>query len=454
MCTLSLVDLLAQPEGKTLEFKRDVSSPENLLKTMVAFANGAGGVILIGVEDRTRRVLGVSDPTMTEELLANLVSDRIEPRLVSDLQIVPWRRSYILAVHVFASSSRPHFLKRKGRERGVYLRVGSSNRRADPAQTDEIERAAHGRTFDEEPLAGMSSEAIDFRAASECFAERRKLTRGDLRSMGILTHEQGRLVPSVGGLLLFGTDRLTAFPDAFLRAGCFAGSDKSVIVDSVEIQDHLPRVVDQAVAFVRRNMRRAVVIRGTRSVDSWEFPLLALREAITNALVHADYGQQGSPIRLAVFADRMEIDNPGGLVAGLTVKDIRRGVSKLRNRVIGRVFHALGLIEQWGSGIGRMTHACLQAGLPEPVLEEIGSGFRVTFSLQELRQPALDPLDQAILDFTRREEGAPTKAIAAAIHRTTRATRDRIRRLVALGLLLPVGSGPRDPRRIFRAAAR
>jgi ATP-dependent DNA helicase RecG len=450
----SLAEMLAQHEGKTLEFKRDVSAPENLLKTMVAFANGAGGVILIGVEDRTRRVLGIPDPTKTEELLANLVSDCIEPRLVPDVQIVPWRRSYVLAVHVFASSSRPHFLKRQGRERGVYLRVGSTNRRADPAQIDEIERAARGRTFDEEPLTGMSSEAIDFRAASECFTGRRKLTPADLRTMGILTHEQGRLVPSVGGLLLFGPDRLTTFPDAFLRAGCFVGADKSVIVDSADIKDYLPRVVDQAIAFARRNTRRALAIRGTRSVDSWEFPLLALREAITNALVHTDYGQGGSPIRLAVFEDRIEIDNPGGLVAGLTVEDIHRGVSKLRNRVIGRVFHALGLIEQWGSGIGRMTRVCLQAGLPEPVLEEIGSGFRVTFSLQELKQPTLDPLDQAILDFTRREGGAPTQAIAAAIHRTTRATRDRIRKLVALGLLLPVGSGPRDPRRIFKAAAK
>jgi ATP-dependent DNA helicase RecG len=336
----------------------------------------------------------------------------------------------------------------------VYLRVGSTNRQADPAQIEEIARAVRGRTFDEEPLTEMSSEAIDFRAAAECFADRRKLTRAELRSLGVLSGEQGRVVPSVGGLLLFGPERLASFPDAFLRAGCFAGTNKAAIIDSTDIKDYLPRVVDLALAFVRRNTRRAVAIREVKSVETWEFPLLALREAITNALVHTDYGQRGSPIRLAVFEDRIELDNPGGLPVGLTIEDIRRGVSKLRNRVIGRVFHALGLIEQWGSGIGRMTQACLQAGLPEPVLEEIGSGFRVTFSLQERKQPALDPLDQAVLDYVRQTEGASTQAIAAAIHRTTRATRDRIGRLVALGMLLPVGSGPRDPRRIFRAVTR
>lgn len=445
-----LEELLAQNEGKTLEFKRDVSSPENLLKTMVAFANGAGGVVLVGVEDRTRRVLGISAATKTEELICNLVSDRIEPRLVPDLQIIPWRRTHVIAIQVFPSSCRPHFLKAQGRERGVYLRVGSTNRRADPAQIDEIARVVRGRAFDEEVLPEMNSEAIDFRAASECFANKRRLNRNDLRILGIVAMEQGRLVPTIGGLLLFGQERLATFPDAFLRAGRFAGGDKTTILDSADIKDYLPRVVDRAIAFVQRNTRRAVVIQGSRNTESWEFPLLALREAITNAIVHADYGQPGSPVRVAVFEDRIEIDNPGGLPAGLTINDIRRGVSKLRNRVIGRVFHELGLIEQWGSGIGRMTSACVQAGLPVPTLEEIGSGFRVTISRKRGPASALDELDQAILEFAGRAAGVSTSEIAAHIKRTTRATRDRIGRLVALGLLAAVGSGPRDPRRTFR----
>lgn len=445
-----LEELLSQHEGKTLEFKRDASSPDNLLKTMVAFANGPGGIVVVGVEDRTRRVLGLSDPTKTEELICNLISDRIEPRLVPDLQILPWRRTHVIAIHVFPSSCRPHFLKAQGRERGVYLRVGSTNRRADAAQIDEIARAVRGRAFDEEALPGMSSEAIDFRAASECFSNKRKLNRNDLRVLGMLTADQGKLVPTIGGVLLFGRERLAAFPDAFLRAGRFAGNDKTAILDSADIKDYLPRVVDQALAFVQRNTRRAIAIRDSQNTESWEFPLLALREAITNALVHADYAQTGVPIRLAIFDDRIEIDNPGGLPTGLTVSDIRRGVSKLRNRVIGRVFHELGLIEQWGSGIARMTHACLQAGLAEPALEELGSGFRVTLTRKRGQASVLDALDQAILDLVGQSSGISTSDVAAHIRRTTRATRDRLGRLVALGLLAAVGSGPRDPRRTFR----
>ena len=95
-----------------------------------------------------------------------------------------------------------------------------------------------------------------------------------------------------------------------------------------------------------------------------------------NAIVHADYAQQGAPIRIALFDDRIEIENPGLLPFGLTIEDIMQGVSKLRNRVIGRVFHELHLIEQWGSGIQRMTAACQEAGLAWlPRLEEIGMHF-------------------------------------------------------------------------------
>jgi predicted HTH transcriptional regulator len=86
---VDLLDLLRRSEGKTLEFKRDLSSPAGALKSIVAFANTSGGVLLVGVEDETRSVRGVPDPLDLEERLANLISDRITPRLLPELEIVP-----------------------------------------------------------------------------------------------------------------------------------------------------------------------------------------------------------------------------------------------------------------------------------------------------------------------------------------------------------------------------
>ncbi|MGF7239460.1 MAG: AlbA family DNA-binding domain-containing protein [Frankia sp.] len=129
---MDLLDLLRRPEGKTLEFKRDLSSPRGALRSIVAFANTAGGVLLIGVEDGTRNIRGVAEPLDLEERLANLISDQIVPRLVPELEIIPWHGTHIVAVEIFPSPSRPYYLEREGLNDGTYVRVGSTNRRADP----------------------------------------------------------------------------------------------------------------------------------------------------------------------------------------------------------------------------------------------------------------------------------------------------------------------------------
>ena len=447
-----LADLLTQAEGKALEFKRDLSSPDKVIRTVVAFANGAGGTIIIGVEDGTRRVAGIADPQKLEERLASMIWDRIEPRLAPELHLIPWRKTNVLAVHVYPSAQRPHFIKALGFPSGVYVRVGSTNRVADPSQVHELRRFVLGTSFDEEPIPELNTEALDFRAASECFAEFRKLKADDFKRLQLTTTHQRKEVPTVGGVILFGKNRLKHFPDAFVRAGCFKGRDKAMILDSAEINEYPVIAVDRALQFIQRNIRRGFTIGEAKHTEAWQFPLTALREALINAVVHADYGQGGTQVRVAIFENRIEIDNPGGLPPGLTIEEIRRGVSKLRNRVIGRVFHELHLIEQWGSGIQRMIDACGKAGLPEPHFEEVGSGFRVTFSLERFARPNMDAIDEGIIAAIRESPGISTSGIAGSIKRTTRSTRDRLNRLVALGLIVPIASGPRDPRKGFHLA--
>jgi ATP-dependent DNA helicase RecG len=176
---------------------------------------------------------------------------------------------------------------------------------------------------------------------------------------------------------------------------------------------------------------------------------VAVREAIVNAVVHADYALKGTPIRLAIYDDRVEIENPGLLPFGLTLEDLPKGISKLRNRVIGRVFHALGLVEQWGSGIQRMIAACRDAGLAPPILEEFGARFRVTLRLGQIGPPVLDETGQAILRVLGDGTGHLTSEIARAIRLTPRATRTRLVRLVERGLVREIGTSPQDPKRRY-----
>jgi len=407
--------------------------------------------LLLGVEDGSRHVRGVRDPLDLEERLTNLITDLIVPRLMPEIEILLWRRAQVLAVQVYPSPSRPHFIKREGLAGGVYVRVGSTNRRADPELVEELRRFARGEAFDEQPMPGLDSEGLDFLAASESFAPVRALVRRDLETLRLVAAHQGRKVSTVGGMLLFGKEREQYFPDAWIQAGRFAGTDKSRIIDRAEIRSYPVRAVEEAIAFVQKHALHGADIGAVRRSERWNLPPVAVREAVINAMAHSDYAQRGAPLRISIFDDRLEVENPGLLPFGLTVEDLLHGVSKLRNRVIGRVFHALRLIEQWGSGIQRMTTACREAGLAAPVFEEIATRFRVTIATARIGRPTLDETDEAILARLAGGKGLLTSEIAKTIALTPRATRTRLARLVGRGLVREIGTGPQDPkRRYFR----
>ncbi len=449
---MDLTDILRRPEGKTLEFKRDLSSPRGFLRTVAAFANTAGGTVVIGVADRTRDVRGVGSPMDLEERAVNLISDSIQPRILPDVDILSYRDRQLLAVHVHPSAARPHFIRKSGLQSGTYVRVGSTNRQADAQLIAEMQRFAIGETFDEWPMPEVNSEAVDFGLASESFAPVRKLRRRHLETLRLLTLHQGRLVPTVGGMLLFGRERRDHFPDAWIQAGRFAGTDKATILDHVRLDMPLPQAIDQAVSFVEKHSLRGAVIGRVRRRDLWSLPPAAVREAIVNAVVHTDYSQRGAPIRISIFDDRLEVENPGVLPFGLTLEDLPLGVSKLRNRVLGRVFHELGLVEQWGSGVQRMIAACRDEGLAAPVWEEIGFRLRVTLRTDPTRPARIDPKDRVILDALEGGEGHGTRAIAEVIGLSTRSTRTRLARLVKRGLVREVGTSTNDPKRKYLIA--
>jgi len=460
---MDLQALLTRTEGKTLEFKRDLSSPDRAIRTLVAFANTAGGTVLIGVEDKTRNVIGVNDPLLEEERIANLVAHLISPQLVPEIEILPWRKTYLLAIHAYPAWSAPHYLTKLGPEAGVFVRVGSTNRQADPAIIAELKRNAGVESYDEYAVPELNTEALDFALASSLFADVRKITRRDLQTLKLTCSHRGRIAPTVGGVLLIGSDRFARFPDAYMKAARFEGTTRSRIIDMQEIRTSLPRVVDDAVAFVEKHTSRAAVFGNVRRVDRWPIPLEALREIVINSVIHADYSQIGGPLRLALYDDRLEVENPGLLPAGVTVEDLKQGISKPRNRVIARFFHELNLVEQWGSGVRRMTDACLAAGLPEPEFEEIATHFRVTLraasralsnirrlpSASSKRIDARDSVVLALLATHGETGGASTNEVAKHLGVTSRTARSVLARLIVRNLAAAVGASPNDPQRRY-----
>jgi predicted HTH transcriptional regulator len=120
--------------------------------------------------------------------------------------------------------------------------------------------------------------------------------------------------------------------------------------------------------------------------------------------------------------------------------------------VLARVFKELGLIEQWGTGVQRMIAACTGAGLPEPELAEVGLRFRATIRTEPIAPVMVDPVERRIVDYIAAGNGRSTAEIAAQAGLSTRATQHRLAALAERGLVVVVGSGPRDPRRRWYVA--
>jgi ATP-dependent DNA helicase RecG len=453
---VDITALLQAPESKVLEFKQDLSSPDKVLRTIIAFANTSGGSLVIGVEDETKNILGVDEPLGMEERLSNMIHDSIFPRLLPNIEIIPWRKTYLILIEVYPSNNRPHYFKNKGLEKSAYIRVGSSNRVADSLMITELQRMTNSESFDEQPMPELKPDALDFAAASTIFSDYRQLKLSDFETLRWVTKYQGRSVPTVGGMILFGKNREKYFPDAWIQVGRFQGVNKQHIVDSLEIRSYPVIAVNEAVAFIKKHLTQKIEISEIKRTEIWNVPLVAIREAVINALAHADYMQRGSPIRMAIFDDRIEIENPGLIPFNLTMDDLYQGISKLRNPVIGRTFHDLKLIERWGSGIRRMLETCRDAGLAQPMLEEVGMHFRVTlFTIQrsKIAKLSLDQLDENILSMLKNGNGLSTSEIAAKIGLSTRATRSRLITLVDHRFIVEIGSGPRDPQRKYYLAS-
>jgi ATP-dependent DNA helicase RecG len=245
-------------------------------------------------------------------------------------------------------------MKAEGPENGVYVRLGSTNRQADRELIAELRRTAEGIAFDELSMPQLSIDDLDLAAVKSLLRGDRKLGEEELITLKLLTHEQGRVVPTKGAVLLFGKDRIRYFPDAWIQCGRFMGQDKAEIFDHIELHDHLPQAVESIMLFLKKHAMRGADFSEIRRKDVWSIPLGILREVVINALVHADYSQRGAPTRIAFFDDRIEVENPGILLPGMTIEDMKQGVSKIRNSVIARIFRELDLIEQWGSGVRRI----------------------------------------------------------------------------------------------------
>jgi ATP-dependent DNA helicase RecG len=444
-----LDELLSQEEGKTLEFKETANALPRILQTIVAFANTAGGTLIIGVQDKTKKVVGVSNITKEEERISNALASSVSPMLFPNFQFFTWRKKDVLVITV-THQPVPYFIKSQGMGKGVYIRLGSTNRVADKSTISEIRRLSHHESFDELPNLKATTDEIDFQMARDIFATVSKsFEMKKAKSNGLVVAYHDKFYPSNAGLLLFAKNIQDHFPDAVIRCGCFSGTTKTHIIDQQDIILPLPGAVEPIIAFIERHTATRSEIGRKQRKDISQYPIQVVREAVINAIVHADYSKRGSNIQVAVFADRIEITNPGMLPFGLSLEKALSGLSQLRNRVIGVIFRELGLIERWGSGLRRMIDICNEAGITEPKFEELDNFFRVTLYHETTKQKVSTPWEEMIIKHLSATGDIDTPTAAKIWGVTTRTASVRLRKMRDRGLITEISTSEFDPKKKY-----
>lgn len=373
--------LISQDEGQSLEFKRSLAELETGVRTVAAFANTEGGHLLFGVRD-SGEIVGVTVGRTTRERVVNVIRDNTDPVLYPSVEYVAAQGTTVIVVTVKESDNKPHLAF--GR---AYRRVGA----VDVQMTrDEYERLLLQRRqveFDRQLVDGAAYADLD-EAKLTWYVRQRAERRGvrapatspqeTLSNLGALAEEGGELVPTKGGLLFFGRDPQRFIPHSEVRVARFKGTTMGHFIDSADLRGTLPEMIDEAERFIRRNTRVAAKVVGFKRREVTEYPYEAVREAICNAVCHRDYFMDGSTVRIMVFDDRIEVNSPGSLPPGVTVENMDRK-HVLRNKLIANYLYDIYYIEKWGTGITKMRRLMREHGLAEPVFEELGSFFAVTF---------------------------------------------------------------------------
>jgi len=424
-----------------------------ILKTIVAFANTSGGILIVGVTP-DKKIIGVNKVLQSEEMLANAIADNICPPLLPEIEIATIHDKNLLIVKV-SHWKAPFYIKKEGIPKGVYIRLGSTSRPAGPEIISELKRSVMNLSYDQQEISDLSTKSLDFKKIKQNFkAVNKEISEKKLRSLGILVPSNHGFVPSIGGLILFGKKeyRQEHVPDARVRCARFRKKDKTDILDRYEVEGTIVDAVEEVPKFIARNTRLAANIQKIRRKDIPEYPEIALREILINALAHADYSISGSTIQIAIFQDRLEIQNPGMLPFGFTMSDLKSGVSRVRNRVIAKVFHELKLMEEWGSGYKRVIEACHQNNYPEPEWMEHGTSMRVTLyskkktskKFPKTKDTELTDRQENILTLFKRNQSLPFRTIFKKLSPkiSERMLRYELSQLKKKGLLISKGKGP------------
>ncbi len=356
-----LIKIISRGEDSKNQFKENLHNVDSLATEMVAFCNSGGGRIIIGIEDKTWKVKGLSkdDIGRLNQLISNAASQSVKPPINPITENISLPEGLVMVVSIPEGISKP-YMDNKG---AIWVKNGSDKRKV--TSREEMQRMfqsaglVHG---DEIPANGLNTSDIDIpffeeffqREYGESMDEQENPIQVILENMNLA--KSGTL--NIAGALLFAKNARFRLPAFIVKAIAYPGTeiDEEHYIDSRDISGKISDIFQQAISFISMNVRHEQAEKSVNSIGEPIIPKIVFEELVANALIHRDYFIT-APIRIFVFSNRIEIINPGHLPNNLTIQNIKSGNSNIRNPILASFATKLLPYRGLGNGIRRALKA-------------------------------------------------------------------------------------------------
>ncbi|MBI2547808.1 putative DNA binding domain-containing protein [Candidatus Woesearchaeota archaeon] len=342
-------------ESQTVELKESLARLNDALETICSFLNHRGGTVYFGVKDKDGKVIGTTVSDTSLRKISQQIHQRIKPEFNPQIRELQVEGKSIIEVKIPQGPNKPYFLN------GIaYRKVGTEKRIIPPDDLKKMIFEQKQTKWDEEICKSASLQDIDERAINvfrERYEEINKISvKGSntelLKSLKCIRVINKKVRITNAGILLFGKEPKAFFPMDYITMVRYPGEEKAQTYSDIkDIYGNLFDIVDSTDEYIRQHIQEiSQVVAGSlaRKVIP-QYPYFAIRELITNAVVHRDYSNMGSRIIIRMFKDRIEFNSPGGLPANVTPQNIVHEQYS-RNPVIADVFNRVKFIEKLGEG--------------------------------------------------------------------------------------------------------
>ncbi|ODM26760.1 transcriptional regulator [Clostridium sp. Bc-iso-3] len=306
--------LLKKEEGPKIDFKAALNlstegEKKELTKDVIAMANSRGGrgYILLGIEDKTKKILGIDPKGYKEEQIQQIIYNRCDPPVPISVDFVQLEGKTVGVITVYKSSHKPHQMIQNG---AFYIRRGSTTDIARRGEIANLFQENGLMTYETVILKNLGMEELDFTLIKDYFKTLNVISDNPsdliLEALGIIGQksETEKYHPTIGGLLLFGKNPSLYLPHVYIKVVC-NGETRMFF-------GNILKMLDDVSGYMRS------IIKMER------YPFNALEEVIANALVHRDYLDVTKGIVITVTEKNIEVSNPGALIANNSVYSFSR----------------------------------------------------------------------------------------------------------------------------------